>query len=101
MRADWTHSLRTRLGVGACKHGNESLGSIKGKEFTYQLSDYHILNRYFMELVISLNQFLHIIRQPFNYRQALRMLNHFISEHGVILLPVLKPIGMSGVGVIN
>jgi hypothetical protein len=38
--------------AGSCEHGSETFGSIKGKEFAYQLSDYHILNRCSMESVI-------------------------------------------------
>jgi hypothetical protein len=31
--------------VGACKNGNEFLGSIKGWEILDQLSDYQLLNK--------------------------------------------------------
>jgi hypothetical protein len=31
--------------AGSCKHGNETLGAIKGREFVYHLSDYQLLKK--------------------------------------------------------
>jgi len=38
---DWIHLAQDRDQVaGSCKHGNESLGSIKGREFFDYLNNY-------------------------------------------------------------
>jgi hypothetical protein len=35
----WMHLTQDRPVVNSCEHGNEPLGSIKGREFLYKLSD--------------------------------------------------------------
>jgi hypothetical protein len=37
---DWIHLTRIRSRAGSCEHGNDSLHSIRKRDFLHQLSNY-------------------------------------------------------------